>query len=119
MENIVYKIENLYPIIDYQPALDETFKSGTREVIDGVEVFTPQELQDSVNYIKNKESVKQQINEAKNELSSLDWVNSKYVREVQILKTITTDEYYKKYELEYIKMKDLVITINNLELQLV
>ena len=119
MENIVYKIVDMYPIVDYPPALDETFKVGTKEVIDGVEVFTPQELQDSVNYIKNKESVKQQINEAKNELSLLDWINSKYVRDVQILKTITSDEYYLKYEQEYTKMRTLVALINNLELQLV
>lgn len=48
MENIVYKIENGYPIIDYPPALDETFKAGTKEIVDGVEVFTPQELQDAI-----------------------------------------------------------------------
>lgn len=66
MENIVYKIVDWYPIIDYPPALDETFKEGTKEEIDGVEVFTPQELQDAVNAIKLEEETKQAINDKKN-----------------------------------------------------
>ena len=67
----------------------------------------------------NTANLKQEIDKAKNELSSLDWINSKYVREVQILNTMTSDEYYLKYEQEYTKMKNLVALINNLELQLV
>ena len=79
----------------------------------------PVELNEAlINEIETN-NLKQEISKAKNELSLLDWINSKYVREVQVLKSMTADEYYKKYELEYIKMKDLVITINNLELQLV
>ena len=92
-------------------------------VPDGYKVYgkgnEPEELNKALINEIEKNDLQQKIDNAKNELSSLDWINSKYVREVQILKTITTDEYYKKYELEYIKMKDLVITINNLELQLV
>lgn len=51
---IVYKInEKGYPIVDYPPAMDDTFLVGTKEVLeDGTEVYTPQELQDAMNYVK-------------------------------------------------------------------
>ena len=58
------------------------------------------------------------IQEAKNELSSLDWINSKYTREVQVLQTMTSEEYHLKYQTEYIRMVELVTIINELELQL-
>ena len=96
--------------------------SGTI-VPDGFSIYEkgnePEELNKALINEIEKNDLQQKISEAKNKLSSLDWINSKYVRKVQVLKSITADEYYKKYELEYIKMKDLVITINNLELQLV
>lgn len=96
--------------------------SGTI-VPDGYKVYEsgkePEELNKAlVNEIETN-NLKQEISKAKNELASLDWINSKYVREVQILKTITSDEYYLKYEQEYTKMKNIVALINNLELQLV
>lgn len=79
----------------------------------------PEELNKAlINEIETN-NLKQEIIKAKNELDSLDWINSKYVREVQILKTITSDEYYLKYEQEYTKMRTLVALINNLESQLV
>lgn len=79
----------------------------------------PVELNEAlINEIETN-NLKQEISKAKNELSLFDWINSKYVREVQILKTMTSDEYYLKYEQEYTKMRTLVTLINNLELQLV
>lgn len=62
-----------------------------------------------------KQSLTAQINEAKSELASLDWINSKYVREVQVLKTITDEEYHLKYQVEYTRMVELVLLINELE----
>lgn len=54
---IVYKInEKGYPIVDYPPAMDDSFLVGTKEVLEeGAEVYTPQELQDAM----NKEQAKQ------------------------------------------------------------
>ena len=63
---------------------------------------------DKVNLLKLTNNLITQLSNAKTELASLDWINSKYVREVQILKTMTSDEYYLKYEQEYTKMKTLV-----------
>jgi len=118
MENIVYKIENGYPIIDYPPALDETFKAGTKEVIDGVEVFTPQELQDAVNSLKTKENIETQINEANQYLKDTCWIWEKLNRNVVVLKDMTEEEFRLKYADIIAEQERNRLLINELELQL-
>jgi hypothetical protein len=49
MRNIVYKIVDGYPIVDYPPAIEDGYLEGTMEEIKGVIKFTPQELQDAWN----------------------------------------------------------------------
>lgn len=73
---------------------------------------------DEVNRQKLIADLTQQIELAKNELASLDWINSKYVREVQVLKSITDEEYHLKYQTEYTRMVELVTIINELESRL-
>lgn len=118
MENIVYKIENGYPIIDYPPALDKTFLAGTKEVIDGVEVFTPQELQDAINYTKAKEDLQNQINEAKQYLTETGWIWEKYNRNVVVLKDMTEEEFSLKYADIIAEQERNRLLINELEIQL-
>ena len=118
MENIFYKIENGYPIIDYPPALDETFKAGTKEVVDGVEVFTPQELQDAINANKANEDLQNQIQEAKAYLTETGWIWEKYNRNVLVLKDMTNDEFNLKYSDIISKQEEYRALINELEVQL-
>lgn len=118
MENIFYKIENGYPIIDYPPALDETFKAGTKEVTDGVEVFTPQELQDAINANKVKEGLQNQIQEAKAYLTETGWIWEKYNRNVLVLKDMTSEEFNLKYSDIISKQEEARTLINELEVQL-
>ena len=73
---------------------------------------------DEANRQKLIADLTQQIELAKNELASLDWINSKYVREVQVLKSITDEEYHLKYQTEYTRMVELVTIINELEVEL-
>lgn len=73
---------------------------------------------DEANKQKLIADLTQQIKLAKNELASLDWINSKYIREVQVLKSITDEEYHLKYQTEYTRMVELVTLINELEVEL-
>ena len=115
---IYYKIENGYPIIDYPPALDETFKAWTKEIIDGVEVFTPQELQDAVNESKANEGLQNQIQEAKTYLAETGWIWEKYNRNVLVLKDMTSEEFNLKYSDIISKQEEYRTLINELEVQL-
>ena len=118
MKEIVYKIVDGYPIVDYPPALDETFKAGTREVIEGVEVFTPQELQDAINANKTKEDLQNQIQEAKAYLTDTGWIWEKYNRNVLVLKDMTNEEFNLKYSGVISKQEEYRALINELEVQL-
>ena len=118
MENIVYKIVDGYPIIDYPPALDETFKAGTKEIIDGVEVFTPQELQDAINANYAKEDLQNQIQEAKAYLTDTGWIWEKYNRNVLVLKDMTSEEFNLKYTDIISKQEEYRALINELEVQI-
>ena len=73
---------------------------------------------DEVNRQKLINDLTQQIEIAKKELYSLDWINSKYIREVQVLHTMTSEEYHLKYQVEYTRMVELVTLINELEVEL-
>ena len=73
---------------------------------------------DEANRQKLIADLTQQIETAKKELDSLDWINSKYIREVQVLKSITDEEYHLKYQTEYTRMVKLVTLINELEVEL-
>lgn len=73
---------------------------------------------DEANRQKLIADLTQQIELAKNELASLDWINSKYTREVQVLHTMTSEEYNSKYQTEYTRMVELVTLINELEVEL-
>lgn len=73
---------------------------------------------DEANRQKLIDDLTQQIEIAKKELASLDWINSKYIREVQVLHTMTSEDYHLKYQVEYTRMVELVTLINTLEVQL-
>ena len=73
---------------------------------------------DEANRQKLIADLTQQIEIAKKELASLDWINSKYIREVQVLHTMTSEEYHLKYQVEYTRMVELVTLINTLEVKL-
>ena len=73
---------------------------------------------DEANRQKLIDDLTQQIETAKKELYSLDWINSKYIREVQVLHTMTSEEYHLKYQVEYTRMVELVTLINELEVEL-
>ena len=73
---------------------------------------------DEANRQKLIDDLTQQIEIAKKELNSLDWINSKYIREVQVLHTMTSEEYHLKYQVEYTRMVELVTLINELEAEL-
>lgn len=73
---------------------------------------------DEANRQKLIADLTQQIEIAKKELASLDWINSKYIREVQVLHTMTSEDYHLKYQVEYTRMVELVTLINTLEVQL-
>ena len=118
MKNIVYKIVNGYPIIDYPPAIDETFLEGTKEIIDGVEVFTPQELQDAWDNNNNKESLTKQIQEAKQYLTNTGWIWEKFSRNVVVLKDMTEEEFGLKYADIIAEQERNRLLINELEVQL-
>ena len=73
---------------------------------------------DEANRQKLIDDLTQQIETAKKELYSLDWINSKYIREVQVLYTMTSEEFHLKYQVEYARMVELVTLINELEVEL-
>lgn len=118
MENIVYKIDNGYPIIDYPPAIDETFLAGTKEEIDGVIKFTPQELQDAWDTFHNKESLNAQIQEANQYLKDTGWIWEKFSRNVVVLKDMTEEEFSLKYADIIAEQERNRLLVNELEIQL-
>ena len=88
---IVYKIENGYPIIDTLPAIDETFLAGTK---DG-DVYTPQELQDAIDALKNQEVLDAKLQEAQQYLNSTDWY---YARKAETGEEVPTEIVVKRQE---------------------
>ena len=118
MEKIVYKIENGYPIIDYPPAIEEGYLAGTKEVIDGVIRFTPQELQEAWDTFHKKESLTTQIQEANQYLKDTGWIWEKFSRNVVVLKDMTEEEFRLKYADIISEQERNRLLINELELQL-
>ena len=69
---IYYRIENNYPVVSFKK-LDGIFLEGTKETVDGIDIFTPQELQDTINDLATKEANDKAIAEAKAYLANTDY----------------------------------------------
>lgn len=113
--NIFITVNKENKISSFQKADEEPLLKIIDEKINEIIFETEKVLLINKDYILTPEY---KIQEAKNELASLDWINSKYTREVQVLKNLTDEEYHLKYQTEYTRMVELVTLINELELQL-
>ena len=127
-EGVIIHCESFGDSDEYQELLRQRCVESKTEVTQELEatlleqkekryIPTQNEI-DEVNRQKLIADLTQQIESAKNELALLDWINSKYVREVQFLKSITDEEYHLKYQTEYTRMVELVTLINELEVEL-
>lgn len=97
--------------------------NSEKNVFEYFEIIKNQEQeQEKESELSEKEILSQdlqkRIKEYKYELSLLDWINLKYIREVQILQTMTNEEYCEKYKDQFKRISELVKLINELEVQL-